>query len=87
MKPNSYKEQKCCGTCVFVYEWWKYDFEDEYYCHQDTSKRPISDSDGDIDRIEHYDNESFLSVAWNRWAKPRKVEFHGVCDEWKERDK
>jgi hypothetical protein len=86
MKPHSYREQKCCGTCRFVFEDWDYDGPLDYYCHQDGSKRPRS---GNPSPKEEWPSgrgiQKMLSVAWNRWAKPRKVEFHGVCDEWKEK--
>lgn len=84
MKPNSYKEQKCCGTCGFVYVYWDYD-DHEYYCHQDGSKRPTSGAWND-EWPPEIGIRKMLAVAWDRWAKSRKVEFHGVCDEWKEKD-
>jgi hypothetical protein len=85
MKPNSYKEQKCCGTCRFVYVYWDYD-DHEYYCHQDGSAVPRSYVGLTRDEVGIGSRRMMRSNEWNRWTKPRKVEFHGVCDEWKEKD-
>jgi hypothetical protein len=80
MKPNSYREQKCCGTCRFVSEdfWGKL-----YYCRIDRTKPPKNGRSISSEELRR--NYKQISATWNRWAKPRKVEFHGVCDEWKEK--
>jgi len=39
-RPKSYREQKCCGNCMFVFILNDYDSGSQFFCHIDKSKRP-----------------------------------------------
>lgn len=86
--PKSYRViTKRCGTCRRCFVKWDYDDPDIFYCTFKAPRRPRCMSSGmgevpyPIGGLEY----KRADKAWDAWAKGRRCEDAGFCDEWKAR--
>lgn len=96
MKPQTYRIQKACANCKYVFILEEYDNGDEYFCHIDKTKRPKCGScymqehflSGKEDGRPLAETDALYSNRWNKWilwSEPREVAANGICDQYEEK--
>lgn len=95
VKARGYRAQDACVNCKHRIATWEHDESTRLYCGKDAPPRPPCGSvgmDESIVMLPHGqkgpdgtcfrpdDEVDAMDKAWDDWATPREVEYHGICD-------
>lgn len=85
MLPKSYNENNRCSECKHTFIEHDENYDNDYYCTFDKSKRPKSPIEGFNYASPTIYNRQY--EAWKKWSDEHKVTECGTCDEWVEKKK